>query len=244
MKEKLKNINIVYLVIVLIGILGLGYGVYSQLNKNPKTITVTGTAEKAYSNQLSSYYLTLEFHNADKGKAVEQLSQKTDEVVTQIKEFGIDEKDIKTQSLNVYQREDGYYEGSSYRSSPGDWYASYSIEIILRDVSKSVQLTSLLTSIEDSSMWGPNVTVDDSKYDYDELLVEAIEDAREKANKMAESMGGRVGKVLQVDEGSTSDGYGIMKMDMGVGAGGGEGFPIEPGTSSISRTVTVTFELK
>ncbi len=243
MKEKLKNINIVYLVVVLIGILGLGYGIYSQLNKNPKTITVTGTAEKDYSNQLSTYYLTLEFHNADKAKAVEQLSQKTDEVMTKIKEFGIDEKDIKTQSLNVYQREDGYYEGVSYRSSPGDWYASYSIEIILRDISKSVQLTSLLTSIEDSSMWGPNVTVDDSKFDYDELLVEAIGDAREKADKMAKSMGARVGKVIKVDEGGTSDVfYGYAKEDMAMGGGGG--FPIEPGTSSISRTVTVTFELK
>lgn len=243
MKEKLKNINIVYLVIVLIGILGLGYGIYSQLNKNPKTITVTGSAEKEYTNQLSSYYLTLEFHNADKARAVDQLSQKTDEAVNKIKEFGIDEKDIKTQSLNVYQRQDVYYDGTPNQDSMGDWYASYSVEIILRDISKSVQLTSLLTSIEDSSMWGPNLTVDDSKYDYDELLVEAIGMAREKADKLAKSMGGRVGKVISVDEGVVSGGYyGIAKEDMAMGGGGG--FPIEPGTSNISRTVTVTFELK
>lgn len=243
MKEKFKKINIIYLVLVIVALAGVSFGVYTNVNKSPKTITVTGTAEKKYSNQISSYYLTIEIKNVDKVKAVDELSKQTAEAVNKVKEFGIDQNDIKTQSLNVYQEENAILRSGEYVNEPGDWRASYSIEIVLRDLSKSVELTALLTGIENSSLWGPNLIVDDSKNDYDELLVTAMGDAREKAEKMAKSMGGKVGKVLQVDEGNTSGEYGVMKMDMAVASGGG-GFPIEPGNTSVSRTVTVTFELK
>lgn len=244
MKKLLKKINIVYVLLVLIALAGAGFGLYSFLTRNPKTITVTGTADADYTNQLSSYYLTIEVKNSNKEKAVEELSNRTTEAVNKIKEFGIDQKDIKTQSLNVYQEELSRYENGEYTSKLGDWRASYSIEIVLRDTSRSVELTALLAGVEKSSMWGPSLTVDNSMNDYDQLLVQAIEDAREKAEKMAKSMGSRVGKVIQIDEGITSGDYMITKMDMAVGAGGGGGFPIEPGTSKVSRSVTVTFELK
>ena len=43
-------------------------------------------------------------------------------------------------------------------------------------------------------------------------------------------------------EGSQSSGYRPMFAAEGMGGGGGA--PIEPGTSSLSKTVTVTFKLK
>lgn len=245
-KEKIsiKKFNFVYLVLILLAVAGLSYGIYSYLkNSDKRTITVTGEARGDYANQISTYYLTLEYHNKDKEKAVEELNNKTKEAVDKIKEFGIDSKDIKTQSLNVYQREEAYLDEGVTKYEPQDWYASYSVEVILRDLSRSVELTSLLTTIDSASMWGPNLSIDDSRTDSDELLITAIEDARQKAERMAKSMGGTVGKAIKIDEGSMPrDLYGITKMDSGFG--GAEGVPIEPGSSTISKSVTVTFELK
>jgi len=243
-KKPIKKFNIVYLVLIILAITGLGYGVYSYFKTNEKrTITVTGEARGDYANQVSTYYLTLEYHNEDKEKAVEELNEKSKEAIEKIKEFGIAAKDVKTQSLNVYQREEAYIDEGVTKYEPQDWYASYSVEVILRDMSRSVELTSLLTSIESASMWGPNLSVDDSRTDSDELLISAMEDARQKAERMAKSMGGRVGKIIKIDEGSVSNGiFGIARMDAGLG--GAEGAPIEPGSSTISKSVTVTFELK
>jgi uncharacterized protein YggE len=242
MLEKIKKINIVYLIILTILIIGVGYGIYSLVNTSDKSITVTGTAAKQYANQISTYYLTLEYHDFDKAQAVEQLNEKTEIVVNQIKDFGIDEKDIKTQNLNLWQNEEPYIEEGVTRYKEDEWYASYSLEVTLRDLDKSKELTSLLTSVESANLWGPNLSVDQDLVDYDELLTLAIEDAREKAEKMASSVGRKVGKVLEIQEGEANHQGTIGLMEARSGLGGGA--PVEPGSSEVSRSVTVTFELK
>ena len=237
-----QKLNIVYLFLFLIFLGAVGYGIYTYKFAAKRTITVTGTSKGDYANQIATFYLNLEYRNLDKEKAVEQLNQKSQEAVNKIKEFGIDPKDIKTQGLNIYQREDPYYEDGLTKYKPNEWSASYSIEIILRDLTKSTDFTEFLTSVESASMWGPNLTIDSSKTDSDELLTSAIEDARQKAERMAKGMGGRVGKVLKLGE--TGSSYGIYGGDVMKEVGMGGGAPIEPGSSEISKSVTVTFELK
>lgn len=242
MPKKLKKINIIYVVLAVLLLIGVIYGIFSISKPEDKSITVTGSAEKQYSNQIATYYLSLEYHNKDKAKAVDELNTKSDEVISKIKDFGISEKDIKTQNLNVYQREEPYIENGVTKYREDDWYASYSIEVILRDLDKSRDLTSLLTSVESSNLWGPNLSVDQDVSDYDELLTLAVEDARQKAERLASSVGRRIGKVLEIQEGtSTSATIGLMEART---SGMGGGTPIEAGSADVSRTVTVTFELK
>ena len=238
-----QKLNIVYLFLLLALLGGVGYGIYAYKFASKRTITVTGTSKGDYANQIATFYLNLEYRNLDKEKAVEQLNQKSQEAVDKIKEFGIDAKDIKTQGLNIYQREEPYYEDGLTKYKPNEWSASYSVEIILRDLTKSTDFTQFLTSVESASMWGPSLTIDSSKTDSDELLTSAIEDARQKAERMAKGMGGRVGKVIKLEETGSSYGvYGeMMVKDVGMGGGGA---PIEPGSSEVSKSVIVTFELK
>jgi len=242
MKEKIKHINIFHLLLVLLALAGVGYGIYNHKNLYKKTITVTGNAKADYVNQISSYSLTIEYHNADKGKAVEELNNKVFETIDKIKQLGIEDKDIETQNLNIYQREEPYVEDGETRYKPGDWYASYTINVTLRDLSKSVELTSLLAGVENSNLWGPNLIVDEDNINDEELLSKAVENARNKAEKMAEGMGGKVGKVLKIEE-NIDSGSPIYTLDQYYVETGG-GVPIEPGSVTVSKSVIVTFELK
>lgn len=242
-KKNIKfNIIYIFLGIILLG--AIGYGVYSYKFSSKRTITVSGTSTGDYANQIATFYITLEYHNKEKDKAVQELNEKSKVAVDKIKDFGIDSKDIKTQSLNVYQREDAYYEDGVTKYKPNEWYASYSIEITLRDLAKSTDFTEFLSSVESSNMWGPNLSIDSTKTDSDELLISAIEDAKQKAERMANSMGAKLGKVIKVEEGGSGYSllYGMAKEDSLVIDGGGA--PIEPGSTEISKTVTVTFELR
>lgn len=241
---KNKKLNIVYIVLGITLLGALGYGIYSYKSTSKRTITVVGTSTGDYANQIANFYLNLEYHNKEKDKAVEELNEKSKIAVDKIREFGIDSKDIMTQNLNVYQREEPYYEDGITKYKPNEWYASYSIEITLRDLTKSTDFTEFLTSVESSSMWGPNLSIDSTKTDSDELLISAIEDAKQKAERMASSMGAKLGKVIQVEEGGAGSPmlYGVAKQDSLMMGGGGA--PIEPGSTEISKTVTVTFELK
>ena len=243
--NKLINISLllnIFISIVFAALIGTGvWYLFKMLT--PQTISVSGSSTSQVKNQIASYSLTIEVSDADKAKAVEALTERSKNVVQMIKDFGIPEEDIETTSLNIYQRQDSVYRGGVTTYELGDWFASYTVNTKLRDLSKSDDLTALLATVEKASMWGPNLTIDDEMIDEEALLNTAIEDARSKASAIATGVGKKLGRVIQINEGSVQYMYGGVKYDAGLGAGGG-GIPVEPGSTSTYKNVTVIFELK
>ena len=245
MKIDMKKLNITSLKKFLPGLLAAavilgGYLFYINY-VSTDTITVTGKATHEITNQIASFSVTVEINDEDKTVVVSKVEEEVNMIVADIKEFGIPDKDLKTQYLNIYQREEPIFdEGSSTKYEPGDWYASYSVEVTLRDLDKSSELTALLASYDNSTMWGPNLRVDPDEIDEEAILNDAVEDARQKAFALAKASGKRIGKLVNIVEGGGGYDIGIMRAE-GVGGGG---FPIEEGSSSITKSVTVTFRLK
>ncbi|AHB40215.1 TPA: DUF541 domain-containing protein [candidate division WWE3 bacterium] len=241
-----RLINISLLLNIFVSILFaalVGTGVWYLLKVlTPQTISVSGSSTSQVKNQIASYSLTIEVSDADKAKAVEALTERSKNVVQMIKDFGIPEEDIETTSLNIYQRQDSVYRGGVTTYELGDWFASYTINSKLRDLARSDDLTALLATVEKASMWGPNLTIDDKMIDEEALLNAAIEDARNKASAIAVGMGRKLGKAVQINEGFVQYMYGGIKNEA-FGAGGG-GIPIEPGSTSTYKNVTVIFELR
>ena len=218
----------------------VGFAFYKVANKY-SFVTVTGTSTNKETNQIASFNVTVEKSNENKQKAVIEVSDIADQIVQDLKEFGIPSEDVQTTCLNVYQREI-YRDNGEYEM--GDWYASYSVEIKLRDLTKSTGLTAMLASYENTTMWGPNMTIDYQNIDEETLLQNAIDDARQKAKAMALKSNRKLGKVLNVSEGYNYIYPPMYRgIDVAMEGAGGAGFPIEPGTSDTSRTVTVTFRL-
>ncbi|HCC42188.1 hypothetical protein A2473_00400 [candidate division WWE3 bacterium RIFOXYC2_FULL_42_13] len=243
--NKLINISLllnIFISIVFAALIGTGvWYLFKMLT--PQTISVSGSSTSQVKNQIASYSLTIEVSDADKAKAVEALTERSKNVVQMIKDFGIPEEDIETTSLNIYQRQDSVYRGGVTTYELGDWFASYTVNTKLRDLSKSDDLTALLATVEKASMWGPNLTIDDEMIDEEALLNAAIEDARSKASAIASGLGKKLGRAVQINEGSAQYIYGGVKYNEAFGAGGG-GIPVEPGSTSTYKNVTVIFELK
>ena len=128
-------------------------------------------------------------------------------------------------------------------SGSGDWQASNSITITLRDVTKTSDLTDLLNKSGATSIYGPNLTtaVDTSAKDA-ELLTKAVADAKSKAQTIAKSGGQTLGKMINVQESGSNypmPMYAAAK-DLRVTSSA----PIQVGTSTLYKSVTVTYELK
>lgn len=248
MPDNNKLINISLLLNIFVSIIFaalVGTGVWYLFKVlTPQTISVSGSSTSQIKNQIASYSLTIEVSDKDKAKAVEALSQRAKDVVQLIKDFGIPEEDIETTSLNVYQRQDSVYRDGVTTYELGDWYASYTINTKLRDLTRSDDLTALLATVEKASMWGPNLTIDDKTIDEEALLSAAIEDARSKATAIATGIGKKLGRVVMINEGSAQYMFGGVRYDMASGMGGGAGIPVEPGSTSTYKNVTVVFELK
>lgn len=245
---KQKLINIPHLVnssILIIFAVIIGLGTWFAIKAlTPDTIVVSGTSSSVMANQISTYSLSVEKSDTEKAAAVEALTVATKSITEAIKEFGIAPEDIETTNFNVYQRQDAVYSGGVTKYELGDWFASYTINAKLRDLSRSEEFTALLSNIEGASMWGPNLTIDEKEIDEETLLTAAIEDARSKAEAIATGLGKKIGKAVQISEGGASNVYfsGIRSEAM-MGAGGG-GIPIEPGSTETYKSVTVVFEIR
>lgn len=206
----------------------------------PETVTVVGEAKGQQKSQISKFSATVNRVNDDKQKAIDEVNENMKQVIAKIKGFGIDEKDIKTQSVSIYQNQETYYEDGRQKQRMGQWNVSNSIEITLRDVAKTSELTNLLADSGANNVWGPNFYVDETTSIEADLSKQAIDNAKEKAGKIAEASGKKLGKIVSINEGGTSSGARPLAYE----GGGGGGAPVEPGTIAVEKQITVVFELK
>lgn len=198
------------------------------------TVTVTGQAKSSQSNEVASFTAGVSAINQDKQAAMAEVNQKTEEIISEVKQFGIPEEDIQTQNLSVYQPQEDYNGGEAK-----DWQVNNTISIKLKEVDRTSALTEILTQTGATNIHGPNFRIEDTSQKENDLLSSAIDNAREKAELIAQASNKKLGKVITVNEGGSSiPGYGVMSEL------GGRGAPVEPGTSTVSKNVSVVFELK
>lgn len=207
------------------------------------TITVTGEAKKDELPQIANFSASVTVINQDKSATVDEVNASIGKIIQAIKNFGINEADIQTQNISVNKIDD-QPEIMIYPPRPAKasgWQATNSINITLRNISKASELADLLQASGATNVYGPNFSLDDTTQAQTDLLEKAIDDAREKANKIAVASKRKLGKVITVSESGPTPIY--RGLDMAV-SGKSVPTPVEPGTETVYKSVTVTFELK
>lgn len=220
---------------------GISWGKFELTQ--PQTVTVTGTAKSQQKSEIANFSAGVNAVNDSKDEAIKEVNSKIQGVIDAAKKFGIAEKDIKTENLSIYQQEETYYDNGNQKSRQGQWRANNSVSIALRDVSRASDFATLLFSTGANNVYGPNFSIDDPNSKESGLAEEAIRDARTQAEKIAQASGRKLGKVVTVNDGGTSSSaYPMYRAADGMGGGGSA--PIEPGSSTITKSLIVTFELK
>ncbi|EKD53469.1 MAG: hypothetical protein ACD_61C00038G0003 [uncultured bacterium] len=211
--------------------------------KNEAVVTVTGYAESDEKNQIAMFSAGVQAFNDDKDTAVNEVNKKMTEIIKLVKGLGVDEADIKTQQVNVYQMQESTTIYPPTKVTLGQWSANNSIGITLRDVDKAGKLTDLLNESGATNVDGPNFQLDVSQKAGDKLLGLAVADAKTKAEAMAVASGAKLGRVISIVE-SGSPSYPVMFRAEAMKADTIVPAPIEVGTSTVSKTVTVVWSLK
>lgn len=205
-----------------------------------RTITVVGEAKEKLQSQVATYNAGVSVTKDNKEAAMKEVNEKVTALIESIKKFGIPSEDIKTQSINFFQNQEQYYEFGRQKSRPGQWVISNSIDIRLRDVDKASEMANLLAASGATTVYGPNFAMEETEIIEEALISNAVKNARDKAAKIALSSGRKLGKILSVAEGGVSTGGTIY--------GGGRGgmdllVPVESGSNTVSKQVTVIFEM-
>jgi uncharacterized protein len=204
------------------------------------TVTMGGMAKTEQKNQIATFNFGINITKDNKDTAVSEVNQKISAIIEGVKSFGIADADIKTSNLNVYQNEETYYEDGHQKTRPGQWRVSNTVDVKLREVDRAPQLVEFLTKSGANNIYGPNFTLDDTETEETALIGKAIENARQKAEVAVKSANRTLGRILVVNEGTVSSPIIAYKDGLGGGGGGGT----EPGYATITKYVTVTFEMK
>ena len=207
---------------------------------NDRTVTVTGTSQKQVSNQIASFSVGVTSVQDKKEMAVAEVNKKMDVVVTSLQSVGASSADIRSAGRSLFQMEIPVPGGQ--KSKPGQWRASNNVSVALRDVSKASALADLLAKTGATNVFGPSFSTDNTTATETDLTASAMQNAREKATIIAKNSGASLGVVMSVVEGYSSGS--VYPMMRAAGLGGGPSAVVEPGSSTVSRTLTVTFRLQ
>lgn len=223
-----------------------------------RSITVSGMAERKVVPDEA--HITVNLNAQDKALATARAAhdKKLSRVMALVKQAGIDAKKVSTQSSNIQPvytyRNDG--SGNSKRVFEG-YRVQTNLDITVGNTAK---LAGLMDSIAKGGFeqganteWGNLLsvyyTLSNPDALRDEMLAQAIRNARTKAEKMADAAGAEIGGVYQINENGTPQFQPVMAaapqaLMMRAEIASDKAMAPPAGEQNVQSNVTVTYELK
>lgn len=223
------------------------------------TITVTGEGEVFAVPDLATFSVTVTEEAKEVRDAQKVATEKINDIIDYLKKEGVEEKDIKTTSYNVYPKYEWVetqVECVRYPCPPSGnqemvgFEVSQTIDVKVRDTEKAGDLLSGVGNRGVNSVSGLTFTIDDEEALTAEARGKAIEDARTKAAELAKQLNVRLVRIVGFNE---DGGYPIYyKRDMAVmtmeaGGFGGDVAPapsLPTGENKITSNVSITYEIR
>ena len=208
-----------------------------------RTLSVAGSGQAYLSPDIAYIYLGVHTEKLTAAESVAENTAQTETVITAIKDFGIDAKDIRTTNFSIWPM-DKYDPVSGTPTGEKTYAVDNTVYVTVRELDK---LGDLLDTVVQA---GAN-TVNSVQFDVadkDEALktarADAVKDAQEKAKELAEASGLSLGEIQSIGF-VDSNPYPVFD---GKGGGGGAAeaasVPIQPGQLTFSVSVNISYEIK
>lgn len=244
MSQENKNdrsyLAIIALSVVLVVMALTIYAISQNGSNTADTITMSGYAEEKVVPDTATLSIGVVVQ-ADTAKAAsDQNAALMSAVVAELKALGLEDKELQTSYVSVYP----VYNYEKEQNITG-YSASNSVQL------KTTKLGNLSEIIDRSTAAGANqigsisFSVSDDRQEQlrENLMNEAIADASSKANTLASSLDLKVTGVqtASISENGNSKIYYAVPEAAADAASGPAATPIEPGESTVSMSVQVTY---
>ena len=250
MEKSVKITGIIAVTIVVLALIGY-MGVNGLINMNAKTVEAQGYSSIKVTPDLVNVYFTVETKGKTAAEAKDNNSIIVDEMITALLKIGIDREEIQTQSVQIY--EDMVWENNKYVSK--GYKATHQINILLNTSEAGLVSDVIDAGVNAGAMLNYiNFELSTQKQnEYKALaLKEAGEDARIKAQAIADGLGMKVGSLVSV---STSNYYyqpwniysargGIEMMASDVAEAKVAATNIVPGSQEVTANINVIYKLR
>ena len=211
------------------------------------TITVNGTGKVMLTPDTATVYFSIN-NSGEEAEAVQQENAvATQAVMDAITGLGIDQKDVETSSVNVY-------ESYNYDKEPPEvvgYNASTRLTVVVRDTDVVGEIITAAVAAGASEVQGPEYSISDSSEAYLQALEAAVADAGEKAAALAAGAQAElVALPVSIQEISTN--RNVMATTMAVeeaaaaetAADGAMAAPISISDMEVTAQVTAVYEIR
>ncbi len=219
------------------------------------SITIAGKGETVSIPDVATFSFSVTETAKTVDVAQTQATTKINNVLKAIKEGGVEEKDIKTLSYSINPHYE-YVEGvcqANLPCRPGKstitgYDVSQTIEVKVRDLKKAGALFSTIGSQNVQNINGLNFSIDDIDTVKSKARDLAIQNAKEKAQKLASQLGVRIVRVISFyEQGDESYPYAREAMGgdmMSVKSAIAPAPQIPTGEQKITSNVSITYEIR
>ena len=206
-----------------------------------RTISLTGTGmvkASADTARISTGVIT----EADTARqALDKNTAAMAKVVAELKDQGIEPKDIQTTNFSVRPRFQQSKDGKPPKII--GYRVTNSVTITVRDLKQLGAILDKVVTQGSNQIGGITFSVDDPTKLEDEARRRAMQDGIRKATLYAEAAGAKLGKVFKIQEGFIAHPPRPMAARAVLEAKAAD-VPIEPGEQTLRAQVNVTWELE
>jgi uncharacterized protein YggE len=176
------------------------------------------------------------------GQAQNEVNQSVNDIISGLKNLGIQDKKIKTTDYSVSPN----YDYSSGRNTITGYVVTQNLQVEITPIEKANQAVDMATKNGANMVGNIQFTVNDDKKI--ELENKAREDAISKAKAKAQSIAGasgiRLGRLVNVQENNNSMPRPVA-FDLKAGGGSAESqapTQLQPGENTVNVSVTLSYE--
>ena len=217
-----------------------GDTIVSPADGGDNRIYVSGSATVKADPDIAQAQLGVQTFADSVGKAVAENNARSGAIQAALAAQGIAAKDMLTTGFNVYPQMD--YEKDRAGVVVGYW-TSNMLSVKIRNLAKVGDILQAGIDAGANNVSGLYFSLEDPDSLLQEARVQAVADARKRAESLVTAAGAKLGKVLSIRE--TSPWYGpVMARADFDKAEGAASVPVQPGELEVTGQVEVVFEIK
>jgi uncharacterized protein len=194
-----------------------------------KTITVNGDGSVTAVPDRATFGFSIETRAKTASAALAQNSADATAVIAALKDAGVTSANIQTSQVSLSPQ-------TSQDGTTIVGYAASNSVTVRTALASAGKIVDAAVGAGANGVSGPSLDVSDQASLYRDALHKAVDNAKLKAQALADATGLSLGAVLTVTEGGSATPFPIGDKMSAVG-----GVPIEAGTQQIQASVTITY---
>jgi uncharacterized protein YggE len=210
--------------------------------RQPSTISVSATETASAVPDIATVDVGSTVIAPSAGSAQEQNTERMNKILEAMKVLGIEDKDLKTSSYDVYPQYD-YSTGGPAKIT--GYQASQTLTVKIRESAKVSTVLDKAQELGATNIGSLRFEVDDNTSAEEEARKKAIEKAYAQALEIADAMGAHLGPVVSYSEYAGGGNpmpymYDAVKLESAAGSAPA----IAPGENETSMTVNINYVIR